>query len=245
MSKHFDLFNHTDREIPPLRMSGVMRTGSRRSIMRLGGVWRTELEKVMTRLYLLPDSPKAKILMFLGPEPGNNSNGVCAHISDLLASRVSSSVCLVEANPNAPSLEGHLGLPRRGGLAALLADPELPLKGATAQLPGGDLWLLPGGLAPEFTTRSEELFSRYERLFDRMNELRASFDFTLIDAPSAGVSGDALTLAQLSDGVVLILRVSSTRRESTRRLKEELDASGVKLLGAILVDQGLPGAGAS
>jgi Mrp family chromosome partitioning ATPase len=241
MSKRFDLFDHKDRELGPLRasLSGKMRTGPRRSVIRLDAVWRTELDKVVTRLYLLPDSPKPQVLVFLGPESGNNCNHVCAHVSDLLASRVSASVCFVEANPNAPSLEERLGLPHRTGLAELLARSDMELKTAAAQLPGGDLWLLSGGFAAESAGRSKEFLSRSERLADRMNELRARFDFTLIDGPQAGVSRDALTLAQLSDGVILILKASGTRRESTRRLREELGASGVTMLGAILVGKGL------
>jgi hypothetical protein len=238
MSRHFDLFDHRELELGPPRTSlGVKRrAGPRRSVLRLASVWRTELERVINRLYLLPESPRPRILVFLGAEPESNCTSVCAHIGDLLASSISAPVCLVEANPNAPSLERRLGHPRRGGLAELLASPDLELKSAAAQLPGGDLWLLPGGFAADSTAG---LFSRSDRLLGRMNELRACFDFALIDAPPVRASRDALTLAHLSDGVVMILRATGARRDSSHRLKEDLEAAGVEILGAILADEGL------
>jgi Mrp family chromosome partitioning ATPase len=75
---------------------------------------------------------------------------------------------------------------------------------------------------------------------DRIAELRSSFEFVLIDAPAVGLCNDALALGQSSDGMVLILRAGSTRRDAARRLTTELCVSGVKLIGAILNDYTSP-----
>lgn len=200
-------------------------------MLGLSIAWRAQLEKFVTRLYLVADSPRPQILVFLASETGNSCNSVCAHSSDLLASRVSVPVCLLEANPNVTSLQERLALTHRKGLADLVENPDLEVKRVASQVPGGELWLLTGG----FPLPPGESLVKSERLVDRMNELRTCFDFVLIDAPPIGSSGDALILAQLADAAVLVLPAVGAHRESTRRVKEELETAGVMLLGAVLV----------
>jgi Mrp family chromosome partitioning ATPase len=75
---------------------------------------------------------------------------------------------------------------------------------------------------------------------DRIAEIRSAFEYVLIDAPPVGHCNDALALGQLADGVLLVVRAGSTRRDSARRLTGELAASGVKLIGAVLNDYASP-----
>jgi hypothetical protein len=234
MSRRFELFERLDREcsLTPNPAAGNPRSGGRRPILALDSSWREELERLVTRLYMLPNSPAPRMLVFLGMGSGNVSSWVCAHTSDLLASRISGSVCLIEANPDMPSLGKRLGLAPRQGLVDLLAEGSLDLTQAVAQTPEGNLWLLSYGSA----ARGQGSVLRSERIADLLPQVRACFDFILIDAPPVGVSRDALVLAQLGGGVVLVLQAGSTHREAARRLKEELEESGVPILGAILAN---------
>jgi Mrp family chromosome partitioning ATPase len=234
MSRYFDLFDKVDPSIYTVELSLNSKIPNRtgRSALQLNNICRVEMERVVTRLYLGIGSPRPQLLVFLAPEPGNGSHDVCVHCSDLLASRSFSSVCLVEANPNVVSLRERLRAQKCSGLTDLLAKSDLKLKHAVTQVAGGDLWLLTSG----FALPDGELLSESERLLDRMNELRRCFDFVLVDAPPAALSQDALTLAQLADGAVLILPASGGHRAPARRLKEELDHAGVTVFGVILAD---------
>jgi Mrp family chromosome partitioning ATPase len=61
-----------------------------------------------------------------------------------------------------------------------------------------------------------------------------------MDAPPLTRYADALTLGQLSDGLVLVLEASSTRREAAIKVSENLRASHVQVLGAVLNKRTFP-----
>ena len=74
----------------------------------------------------------------------------------------------------------------------------------------------------------------------RMAELSAAFDYLVIDAPPLKDSNDAIVLGALSDGVVLVLKANSSRREVARRALSDLQAANVTSLGAVLNQRQFP-----
>ena len=87
----------------------------------------------------------------------------------------------------------------------------------------------------------EHVFSkRSERVRERFAELREAFDFILISAPAFSQETEATLLGQQADGVVLIVEAHHSRRETVRRIKEQLESSHVRLLGAVLDQRTLP-----
>jgi Mrp family chromosome partitioning ATPase len=211
-------------------VTGEVTGRSRRSPVEISASWRTQLERVITRLYVLPEAPKPRVLTFLGGDTGAGSRSICAHSSELLASRVSMPVCLVETNPSVKSMLHTWGLPSTKTLADLLLDPASEIKGAVVQTPCRNLSLLGGGLTP-----SEAGFLCYsDRLPHVVKELRARFEYVLIDAPPLGSSNDSITLAELSDASVLVLPASGLSRSSAREWTSRLEEAGVRLYGVIL-----------
>ena len=79
-----------------------------------------------------------------------------------------------------------------------------------------------------------------DELKHRLTQLRTLFDYVLIDAPGAGVSGDAAILGQTVNAAVLVIEANSTRRLTARKAKETLDAAGVRLLGTVLHNRTFP-----
>ena len=74
----------------------------------------------------------------------------------------------------------------------------------------------------------------------RMTELRSRYDYVLINAAPLSVSDDAIMLGPLADGVVLVLKANSSRRETARKAVENLQAAQVKVLGAVLNQRTFP-----
>jgi Mrp family chromosome partitioning ATPase len=237
MSRHFDLFEQIDRERAgqkPVATWGL-RSGGHPNL-QLDDFSRTEVEKLVNRLYLLPGVAAPRMVVFTSFEPGGDCSWVCAHASDLLASRLSASVCLVDANLRAPSLHRRFGVPNNSGLTGLVENTGLNLNSVITQVPGGDLWLLTCGMP----NGDCESLVHSENMQQRMNELRSRFDLILVDASAISTSRDALMLGRMADGVVLVLRAHSTRRESARHLKQEFDDANVRILGAILNNRKFP-----
>jgi Mrp family chromosome partitioning ATPase len=234
MSRNFELFQRLDSERK--RLNGSADGNNPRTdvlpALSLNGVTRTELQRFVDGLYLYSSSPAPRTLLFTGLEPGSASSWVCAHTSALMAATLSTSVCLVDGNLRNPSLHRRFGVPNQHGLTDLVIDAEKQPADMATQVRGGDLWLLTSGS----TVRDCESILQSQRLRESIDALRTRFDFILIDSPSISTCRDALALGQLADGVVLILSAETARREASWRLKQEFDAAGVKIFGAILND---------
>ena len=78
------------------------------------------------------------------------------------------------------------------------------------------------------------------RMRSRITELRHQFDYVLVDAPSLDLHIDGIVLAGASDGLIMVLGASSSRREAARSAVEKLKAANVPLLGAVLNKRTFP-----
>lgn len=69
--------------------------------------------------------------------------------------------------------------------------------------------------------------ARMKTLFER---LRQRFTFIIIDAPPVLEHPETLSLAKLTDGVLLVVKANMTRQEVIRQAKQQLQAAGVNVL---------------
>jgi Mrp family chromosome partitioning ATPase len=99
-----------------------------------------------------------------------------------------------------------------------------------------ELWLVSSGSAVE---DSQSLLSS-DRMRLRLTELRAEFDYVLIDAAAISYCNDATVLACATDGLVLVLKANSSRRESARKAIHDLRAAKARVLGAVLNQRTFP-----
>ena len=59
----------------------------------------------------------------------------------------------------------------------------------------------------------------------RLAELRAQFDYVLMDVASTNTCNDGIVLGGSSDGIVLVLKANSTRRDIARKALQEFKAA--------------------
>jgi protein-tyrosine kinase len=196
---------------------------------------REELVKLSQRIFLRPGAETPRAVVFTATESGNGCSFICACAGTLLASQVGGSVCVLDANLRNPSLHHQFGVENRFGLADALQGPESVLNYArTMSLP--NLWLVPAGSCAE---NSSALLSS-GRMRQVIAELRARVNYLLIDAASMKGSSDAAALAAAADGVVMVLKANSSRREIVRQALQELRTSKVQVLGAVLNQRTFP-----
>ena len=157
---------------------------------------------------------------------------ICLQVGQILSDQVSGSICVVEADVHAPESASVLlnkGRPR----ASQKAFP--PLRESSRKF-SDQLWLVP--LKTFLADQQNDLSS--PRLRERLAELRLEFDYTVVQAPPAGLYSEAALLGQLSDGMILVLQANSTRRAAAKKVKQMLQATNVRLLGAVLSDRTFP-----
>lgn len=64
--------------------------------------------------------------------------------------------------------------------------------------------------------------------------LRSEFEYTIIDCPALGESGDLLSVAPFVDGVIVVVEANRTRRAEPVQAEQTITAAGGKLLGYIV-----------
>ena len=72
---------------------------------------------------------------------------------------------------------------------------------------------------------------RFQKLLD---DLAASFDYVIIDAPPIGLLIDAAQIAKFCDGTVLVVEYNMVRRQELNDAKEQILQAGCPILGAVL-----------
>jgi Mrp family chromosome partitioning ATPase len=235
MSKNFELLTHVegDRELFQERKAQLAVT--RREPLRLGDVAREEVARLVQRIFLLPrDRVAPRAVAFCGIEHGDGTSWICAQVARVVAAQGTKAVCAVDVNRRSPTLHTYLGVTNRCGLADALRQAG-PIRNFLEPGPGGNLWVLPAGLDVD-----PRVLLTSERFRERVAELRAEFDYLIFDAPPAAHSNDAAVLGGLLDGVVLVVGAHSTRRETARRAKENLEKGQVRLLGTVLNGRTFP-----
>lgn len=175
---------------------------------------------------------------------------VAANLAVALA-RSGSSTVVVEADLRRPRLEQRLAIGKSGwpGLTGVLVgsarieDALVPIplaleEGSAAAAAAAAADFLPSGPLPP--NPSELLAS--SRMRELLAELVSRYDHVVIDTPPLLPVSDALELAPMVDGVLLVVRRNRARRDEAGEVRSILDSVGIKLVGTILTDVALGGA---
>jgi len=139
-------------------------------------------------------------------------------------------VILVDADLRRPAQHTIFGLPDSPGLTtmfrdeAALADPPLRETGVEG------LMLLPSGPPPP----NPAVLLGSRRMEEIIAALRDRADHVLFDAPPVIAVTDATVLGTRVDGVLLVIKAGSSKREHVLRAKELLERVNVRLVGAVL-----------
>ena len=200
----------------------------------MGEEARTEISRLVHSLFRSPDAKGPRRIAFAGNEPGCGCTWMCAHVAEVLASQVDASVCVMDCNLRSPTLHQQFGVENHHGLSELLQQSD-PVRQYVHQLSRRNLWLLSCGAR---TDRQTQLGS--PRMRARIAELSATFDYLLIDVSSLKDRTMPSCSEGSTDGVVLVLKANTSRREVARRALYDLQAANVNSLGAVLNQRKFP-----
>jgi len=203
--------------------------------LNIGAKELEEVSKLVQRLFLVPGSASPRSVVFTGTESGNGCTWMCARTAEVLAGQVSGTVCVVDANLRSPGMHEIFGVSNRQGLSDSLRSMER-VSAFAGQLSRPNLYLVSAGSA---TDNWQALVSS-ERMRLRLAELSSEFDYVLIDCAAMSVSTDAVVLGSAADGVVLVLKANTSRRESARKAVHELQTAKARVLGAVLNQRTFP-----
>jgi len=239
MSRNFELLQNANRSFevlqPEVEPEVAAATPAQNPLpLRLEGTELDELTKLVSRVFLSSsDSPRQ--VVFTGTEQGTGSGRICARTAEVLASHLSGSVCVVDANLRNPGLHEQFGIENHFGLTEALQQGG-SIRRYSRGFTGGKLWLVSSGSAAE----NWQTLLASRQMQTRMAELRQEFDYVLVDIPPVSLFAESIMLGKMSEGLILVLKAHSSRREVAQKAVQDLKAAKVRLLGAILNERRFP-----
>ena len=138
-------------------------------------------------------------------------------------------VLIVDADLRRPKVHRLFDIPNERGLTELLIEmiePEAFIHETFVE----NLFVLPTGVIPP--NPADLLASNRMKHF--IENVRAKFDYVLIDTPPVNVVTDGLLIANRMDGVVLVCDSGQTGIEEAKKAKELLVTAKANVLGVVL-----------
>lgn len=186
---------------------------------------------IRTNIQFIIGEQKNSILLVTSPSRYEGKSTTVANIAVSMAQQ-KEKVLLIDANLRNPSIHEILKLPYSLGLTDVLKGfTSFEDAVVSSHIPG--LMVLPSG---EIPSNPSELLSSsiMKRLLEKVSPL---YDIILIDSPALLDVTDTKILANVSDGVVLVVRKGKTKAEHTYNAKKVLQYAKSEIIGVILNEE--------
>ncbi|MFY9912414.1 MAG: hypothetical protein WCF22_13795 [Candidatus Sulfotelmatobacter sp.] len=205
-------------------------TASEKKIVREITGWnpeafaREQIQTLVRRVFLSSESHPAKQVVFSAAGENIELRSLCMQVAEALALETSAPVAVVIRESRDSKEVFFQENPR----PAFIKDDAVCL--------ASNLWRV----AEVGPCNGAERSGMGQYWASRLLELRSEFEFAVIHGPVAGTSSEAALLAELADGIVLVLGAGSTRKASARKVKECLQAGSSRILGTVLSERVFP-----
>ena len=188
---------------------------------------------------------KGEVLLFTSTTFGEGKSTVIANAA-LAMVKMGKKVLLIDADFRNPGLHKIFELEKENGFSEFILGmikEEEAIRGLEDILLGGlnsqmvmeshafdTLKIIPSGrISPNPLTL---LSSR--KMVDLIKKFKTEYDVILFDSPPLLPIADSLTLASRVDGVIIVYQAGRIPRIALRRIKNQLENNGAKILGIVL-----------
>jgi polysaccharide biosynthesis transport protein len=184
--------------------------------------------RLRANILMLGQDVPLRTLMVTSAGPGEGKSTVVANLARMMA-KLQRRIVVVDCDLRLPSLQRVFHLPNDTGLSSVLRG-ETTLEQALqfSNIPG--VLVLTSGPIPGDPA---ELLSS-PRMAVLIKRLADQCDMVLLDTPALLAVADAGVLAQLADGVVLVVGRALVREEALRTTREQLANLKARLVGVVV-----------
>lgn len=189
---------------------------------------REAFRRLRASVQFLKSSSGIQSILITSTQPGEGKSVISANLALALAVR-GERVVLVSADLRRPTIDTFFGTEEMSGLSDFIGGVVTDLN--FFQVEGTpELQVVPSGPVPE---NPGELLG--SSLFEHIaNELRDHVDYLIFDTPPVGSAADAVGLASLVDGVILVVDGSRSTTVELARVRSDIEHSGGKLIGSVM-----------
>jgi len=185
--------------------------------------------RVRARILAMADRWGLKTLMVAGPTPGSGATAIAANLAVSMAA-TGKRVSLVSADLRSPDLHRYFGVANDRGLSNVLVGEMAP-SDVVQELPGlATLQVLPAG--PAMAEPTDLIEAGPMRVV--LEERSEVADFVVVEAPPALQASEALTLAPMVDGIVVVADAQNATRDELAEIGDQLRQVGGNVVGAVL-----------
>jgi len=186
-----------------------------------------QFRTLRSRLYQLRGNQQLRILLVTSSVAGEGKTFVTSNLAQAIVRQPDHRCLIIDADLRCSRLHAPLGAPAAPGLTDYLrgeADETAVIQCGLE----GNLCFIPGGNG---VTNPSELLSngRLKTLLDRVAPI---FDWVILDSPPCMPVADASVLADLCDGLLLVVKAGSTPLAIVQRAHQKLQ--GRNIVGVVL-----------
>lgn len=178
--------------------------------------------------FTLPEDVKCPIIGVTSSMRGEGKSTTAVNLSYVLAEK-GNPVLLIDGDLRIPSIAKKMNIEPSPGLTDLLMGHGAHMPDFQSALLK-NWYILPSGDIPP---NPSELLGSH-RMEYILNSLRESFDYIVIDLPPVNIVSDALSIASLITGMIVVVREDYTEKKELERCFRQLQLSNVNVLGCIL-----------
>lgn len=178
--------------------------------------------------FVLPAGEKCPIIGITSSTRGEGKSTTAINLSYVLAEK-GSKVLLVDGDLRLPSIAKKMEMENKKGLTDLLMNKPLQLEEFRSSMLENWYILSSGEIPPN---PSELLGSN--RMESALTKLREMFDYIVIDLPPVNIVSDAMSIARLITGMLVVMREDYTERKELETCFRQLELSHVKILGCVM-----------
>ncbi len=182
--------------------------------------------------FTLPEDIKCPIIGVTSSIRGEGKSTTAVNLSYVLAEK-GSKVLLIDGDLRIPSIAKKMEMESSPGLSEMLLGEEVDLEKYKSSI-HENWYILPSGVIPP--NPSELLGSK--RMENLLNKLKEIFDYIIIDLPPVNLVSDAMSIASLITGMIVVIRMDYTEKKDLEQCFRQIQLSNVNVLGCVMTEHG-------
>lgn len=187
-----------------------------------------QFRTIRTNIHFLNEAEKNNLFVVSSPGQSEGKSTIIANTAISIAQQ-KEKVLLIDGNLRNPSIHQLFKVSNKVGLTDVLSD-KTPFCEAITKCNIDNLDLLTSGPIP--LDPAELLES--EKMKELLSHVKPLYDLILVDSPSVLEVTDTKVLANMCDGVILVVQKAKTKLEAAQESKKVLEFAKAPLVGVIV-----------